>query len=138
MKSIASAAVLVIALVAANGLAPSTVAQPSAELTNSKISILYAEPKKPADPKAQDYAKQMATYQKLMALYQRLQARKLLEEFSEFLSPLRLPNALQLRTEECGVVNAFYDPGNRAIKLCYEFLANLEDGAPKETTAEGL
>ena len=62
----------------------------------------------------------------------------MLEEFSQFLAPLKLPITLRLRTQQCGEVNAFYDPADSSINLCYEFVADIEDRAPRATTPEGI
>ena len=39
---------------------------------------------------------------------------------------------------QCGEINAFYDPANSSINLCYEFVADIEDRAPRATTPEGI
>ena len=69
---------------------------------------------------------------------ERLKSRRVLEEFSQFLAPLKLPITLRLRTQQCGEVNAFYDPANSSIILCYEYVADIEDRAPRATTPEGI
>ena len=68
----------------------------------------------------------------------RLRKRQVLEELSMFLSPLRLPRVLRVRTKTCGEVNAFYDPAEWAISLCYEFYENLEAIAPQGDVAARL
>ena len=69
---------------------------------------------------------------------ERLKSRRVMEEFSQFLAPLKLPITLRLRTKQCDEVNAFYDPANSSINLCYEFVADIEDRAPRATTPEGI
>jgi len=88
------------------------------DLSNSKIEFAYFPPK-------------TVKYQETM---DRLKKRQVLEQLSQFLSPLRLPHKLFLVTIECGNNNAspHYNPGSWAILLCYEFNEILERLAPKQ------
>jgi hypothetical protein len=123
-------------------------AQPAPPLVqNPQITIEYAEPRHPIfgyildpdDPRvAKDYTRNVQLYEKLSGVRQRLMANRLLEEFSQFLAPVRLPIRLRLMTEQCNTVNAFYNPANSSVVLCYEYAADAEDHAPKATTAEGI
>jgi hypothetical protein len=63
---------------------------------------------------------------KYEALYERVKKRGVLEEISEFLSPLKLKKKLIFETSSCGVVNAFYDPADQTVHLCYEMLDWIE------------
>ena len=116
-----------VAAVAAAGL----VAQPSDSVAqtrpqelaaNTRVIIDYIDPR----------------MQRSQATLDRLRKRQVLEELSLFLSPLRLPRVLRIRTKSCGVVNAFYVPGEWAINLCYEFYENLEAIAPQGDLAARL
>ena len=78
-----------------------------------------------------------ARYPRSQATLDRLRKRQVLEELSMFLSPLRLPRVLRVRTKSCGVVNAFYDRAEWAISLCYEFYEHLEQIAPQTTSPQG-
>src|SRR5262249_29744797 len=51
-------------------------------------------------------------------LQERIKKRGLLEEISEFLSPLKLKKKLIFETVSCGTVNAFYDPKEQTVHLC--------------------
>lgn len=83
------------------------------EQTN-QISILYEEPKK-------------ADYQ---PIYDRLKQRKVLETLQQFLSPLKLPRQLTVKTAECGGDPfAPYAPG-RPVTICYEFVDLVERAQP--------
>ncbi len=62
---------------------------------------------------------------------ERLKQFRLLEQLSEFFSPVRLPYNFSLTTAECGVVNAYYSPSQRKIVLCYEFVESIERMGPK-------
>jgi len=66
---------------------------------------------------------------KYQALYERVKKRAVLEEISEFLSPLKLKKKLIFETTSCGVVNAFYDPTDQTVHLCYEMLDWIENVA---------
>jgi hypothetical protein len=83
------------------------------EQTN-QISIVYEEPKK-------------ADYR---PIYDRLKQRKVLETLQQFLSPLKLPRKLTVKTGECGG-NPFvpYTPGG-PVTICYEFVALVEQAQP--------
>jgi hypothetical protein len=66
------------------------------------------------------------------ALRDRLQQRGMLEEYSRFLSPLRLRRDYTVTTADCGRVNSDYGDdgkGNRRIRLCYEYIAMVENEA---------
>jgi putative metallopeptidase DUF4344 len=91
------------------------------DLQNSRIDFVYDEPKKSA----------------FDAIYARLKKRQVLEQLKQFLSPLRVPKKLTLRTLECGVVNAFYDPGQKSLKLCYEYFDDLENRIAKAQMPPG-
>jgi len=63
------------------------------------------------------------------ALHERIKKRGLLEEISEFLSPLKLKQTLTFQTGTCGMVNAFYDHTDQTVTLCYEMLDWIENVA---------
>ena len=105
--------------------------------TNPNIMIDYIEPRWPDDPQDKNYAKAMAAYQREVKIYQRLKKRQVLEELSAFLSPLKLPRTLRVRTKSCGVVNAFYEPPEWTVNMCYEWIDSTEQMAP-QATSEGF
>jgi hypothetical protein len=114
---------------------------------NERILIEYVEPRHPifayyTDPddpaQAEEVQTNIKTYKRYMAIMERLKSRQVMEQFSQFLAPLKLPITLRLRTMQCGEVNAFYDPADSSITLCYEFVADIEDRAPRATTPEGI
>jgi hypothetical protein len=72
------------------------------------------------------------------ATQQRLQQRKILEEFQRLLAPLHLPHHLRLQTQQCNQVNAFYNPSNRSLTLCYELVEAVEKDAPQTVTSDGF
>jgi len=116
------AAVLAIAAAGVMFRQPESAAQPRNELaTNSRVIIDYIDPR----------------LQKSQATLDRLRKREVLEELSMFLSPLRLPRLLRVRTKSCGQVNAFYVPAEWAINLCYEYYENLEAIAPQTVSPQG-
>ena len=108
-----------IVLAAAAWAAP-VAAQAPAALTGGQIRIVYGEPKNP------DHR----------LIYERLQKRRVLEDFQDFLSPLKLPQPLTIKTEACGVVNAYYSAG--AVTICYEYVAWLHQIARKVTLSNEI
>jgi len=62
--------------------------------------------------------------------------RRPLQRVREIFSPLRLPIGLTVRTKECGVSNAWYQ--RPTITLCYEYMREMEQMAPKETSEDGI
>ena len=95
-------------------------AQTPAAKTN-QIAIAYVTPKDPAH----------------RPLQQLLQQRRALETLQELLSPIRLPRQLLLKVEGCdGVSNGWYDDG--VVTVCYEYLEEIRQTAPLETTAAGI
>lgn len=76
----------------------------------------------------------------LQELYDRLKDRQFLEKIRQILSPLRLPEDLNVKTTECGVMNAWYrrDNSRPTVTICYELLKTISQSMPKETTADGI
>jgi hypothetical protein len=120
LRIIAVAAVAVAGLVAqpSDGVAQP---RPPELAANSRVIIDYIDPRLPRSESTLD----------------RLRKRQVLEELSMFLSPLRLPRVLRVRTKSCGQVNAFYTPAEWAVSLCYEYYENLEAIAPQGTSPQG-
>ena len=122
MRCLRIAAVLAVAAAGVMAQPPESAAQPRQELAaNSRVIIDYIDPRLPRS----------------QATVDRLRKRQVLEELSMFLSPLRLPRPLRVRTKSCGVVNAFYVPTEWAINLCYEYYENLEAIAPQDVSPQG-
>jgi putative metallopeptidase DUF4344 len=122
MRCMKIAAVLAVAAAGLTAQPSDSAAQPRKELAaNSRVIIDYIDPRLP----------------KSQATVDRLKKREVLEELSMFLSPLRLPRLLRVRTKSCGQVNAFYVPGEWAINLCYEYYENLEAIAPEKASPQG-
>ncbi len=119
MKNTARTLVLVsLALVPALGLA----AKPSG-LKSNRIQIAYVEPANPAHRQ----------------IYEVLKERRILERFKAYLSPLRLPVPLLLKTEGCdGEVNAWYEESEHAVTVCYEYMDEVLKNAPEVETAGGV
>jgi hypothetical protein len=89
-----------------------------------KINRFLVEYVPPTDPKHQ-------------GLYQLLKDKRSLEKLQEIFSPFRLPIDLTLRTIGCdGVSNAWYHRPD--VSVCYEYLAEIEQSMPRETTPAGV
>ena len=79
-----------------------------------QIDVAYIEPKDPA----------------YSAIYDDLKKRQILEELREFLSPVRLPNKVLVKTEQCDQSERPYQPGG-PVTICYEYIAKLAALATK-------
>jgi len=125
MRCLTIAAVLTVAATGLMVQTPESAAQPRPQelAANTRVVIDYIDP--------------MLRFPRSQATLDRLRKRQVLEELSMFLSPLRLPRVLRIRTKSCGVVNAFYDPTEWAVSLCYEFYEHLETIAPQTTSPQG-
>jgi hypothetical protein len=111
---------------------------PWAQMRNPNVRVDYIPPRAPEDPQAKDYAKKLATYQRQSEIYERVKQRQVLEELSAFLSPLQLPRTLRLRTKTCNTINAFYEPDEWTVNMCYEWMEWTEQIAPKTVSPEGF
>ncbi|MGA8050760.1 MAG: DUF4344 domain-containing metallopeptidase [Burkholderiales bacterium] len=88
-----------------------------------KVTIEYVPP---IDPKHE-------------ALYKLLKERKVLEQMQMVLSPFKLPRNITVRLKGCkGVRNAWYDDEDYSVTTCYEYLQDVMDHAPEETTPAGI
>lgn len=120
MRCLGIAGVLAVAIAAVVVQLSPGVAQTSAELAaNSHVRIDYIDPR----------------LSRSQATLDRLRKRQVLEELSMFLSPLRLPRVLRVRTMTCGQPNAYYVPREWAINLCYEYYEHMEAIAPGNAPA---
>jgi hypothetical protein len=68
--------------------------------------------------------------------YNLLKERRALERLQQLFSPVRLPAELTLKTQDCGMVNAFYK--RPTLTICYEMVNDVLKNVPKETTAAGI
>jgi hypothetical protein len=91
----------------------------------------------PANPRV-DFVYAAPTNPRLTGIYDRLKGRKVLEELQRFLAPLHLPHRLQLRTAQCNVVNAFYQPTDRSLTICYEMIEDDLLKAPATVSPDGF
>ncbi len=128
MVHIVPAAAISLALLACAGPA-SAQGQPSpaAAASGSRIRIDYEQPK----------AAELRTIQ------QALKDRYVLETLQHFLSPLRLPRDVTVRTAQCSErdgenrTNLEYQP-NRPVTICYELMAKIARIAAAHTADETL
>jgi len=86
-----------------------------------RVSVPYVLPKNPAHQK----------------IYVELKRRGSFEKLQEFLSPIRLPEKLRISLAGCdGEADAFYE--DAAISICYEYINDLWENTPDETTLDGV
>lgn len=111
-------ALITACLFAASGAMETVDAGPA---RTNRISVSYLAPKNSAH----------------QPIYQRLKEARFLERLQEFLSPVRLPRTLRIRTEGCdGDANASYE--DDAIVICYEYIDEIWKTVPTETTPAGV
>jgi hypothetical protein len=106
---------LLLELSAGAGLPEAHAAEPG------QIDIAYLPPKNPAHRPLQEL----------------LKSKRVLEKLQAILSPFRLPSRVVLKVEGCdGVANAY--SGDSAVTVCYEYLDEIWQRVPGETTPEGV
>jgi len=140
MQRLLSTAALAIAIAVATAAVPilsTAQAEPAARPRNPNIIVDYIEPRPPIDPLDKDFNRDMASYQRMLKIHERMKQRQVLEELAAFLAPLKLPRTLRVRTKTCGEVNAFYNPDEYTVNICYEWIDATETMAP-QTTSEGF
>ncbi|MFO1148280.1 MAG: DUF4344 domain-containing metallopeptidase [Alsobacter sp.] len=107
-------------------LATLTAAAPMARadnlLENSMIDLEYIPPDNP------NYAVDYAIVQRL----------RVLDQLKAFLAPLRLPRKLKVVTTQCGMTNAFYEPYQSRLVICYEWVSWIRRIAPLYTSDDGI
>jgi hypothetical protein len=84
------------------------------------IQVQYEEPTNPAHRR----------------IYDRMKKREALEQFKDFMSPLKLPRPLYVSMLSCGVPNAFYRDGK--IRYCYELVAQMESDVASTNVLPGF
>jgi hypothetical protein len=76
---------------------------------------------------------------KFEELYKLLEERQVLEDVRMVLSPFKLPRNITLRLKGCdGKRNAWYDDEDYSITVCYEYLQDVVDHAPKDVSPESV
>jgi len=93
----------------------------AASKTN-RVNIRYVPPENPAHQQ----------------IYEEVKQRGALEKLQRLLSPFRFPKTLQISLDECDEPDAFYDSDDHAITVCYEYIADLLENMPKDTTPYGI
>lgn len=94
-----------------------------ARTAENRIRVLYQPPKSA----------------EVQTIYREMRARRLLEGLRHVGSIVRLPKTLTLRLANCdGRVNAWYAPESRSVTVCYEFIQDVQDRAPEETSPSGV
>lgn len=119
MTCSARATVIALALLWPLMQAVPTKAQVAALVENSQIEPRYVRPSN-------------ARY---LAIYNRLVQRRVLEEFKQFLAPLRLPRKLVIQVDTCGAENRPYKPGGAAT-VCYELIDKIETLATQRSQGD--
>ena len=119
--TIARSTLHVVSLIGLACLALPQMSATAEEARTNRILIEYVPPTNPAH----------------QPLYDLLKQHRTLEKLQEVFSPFRLPIDLTLRTIGCdGVSNARYQRPD--VIVCYEYLNEIYQTMPKETTAGGI
>jgi hypothetical protein len=115
MKRVLALAVIGMVLITAMGATAFAASKPN------RVNIRYVPPKNPVHQR----------------IYTELKQRAALEKLQKFLSPYRLPKTLRISLAECdGEADAFYE--NAKITICYEYINELLENMPQETTPAGI
>ena len=119
--TLARSALRMVSLIGLACLALPQTSATAAEVRTNRILIEYVPPTNPAHQPLYDLLKQHRTLDKLRQVF----------------SPFRLPIDLTLRTIGCnGISNAWYHRPD--VSVCYEYLNEIYQTMPKETTAGGI
>jgi hypothetical protein len=90
-------------------------------LENSQVDVSYVAP---SDAKFQP-------------MYERLKSLRVLEEFRQFLAPLRLPRKLAIKFAQCGAATHSYVPG-QGVTICYEFIDEIGQLVPIDSDRDTM
>lgn len=72
-------------------------------------------------------------------VYRTLRRQRVLERLGDVIRLVRLPRRLTFRMKGCdGEPNAWYDPGNRSVTMCYEMVAAIVRLAPRTKSPAGV
>ncbi|PIK73170.1 hypothetical protein CS379_09915, partial [Methylobacterium frigidaeris] len=87
---------------------------------SARVSVSYVPPSDPAHRE----------------IYRIAQRQRVLERLGAIIRLVRLPHRLTFRMKGCdGEPNAWYDPGSRAVTMCYEMVAAIVNLAPRTRSA---
>lgn len=87
-----------------------------------------AQRSRPLPPRVEiEYIYEQPSDRRLMPIYDRLTDKDVFAQLDKYLSPLRLPRKVTLRTKQCGEGRIKQDYKSGAdLVLCYEYLARVE------------
>lgn len=74
------------------------------------------------------------------AVYDMLRERGMLETVQKLFSPFRLPEDLTVRTQSCGMVNAWYEREHSrpTVTICYEYVQHIMQNSAMDETPWGV
>lgn len=88
-----------------------------------------AQRSNPLPPRVEiEYTYEVPSDRRLMPIYDRLTDKDVFAQLEKYLSPLRLPRKISLRTKQCGEgrIKQNYKSGADLV-LCYEYLARVDN-----------
>jgi hypothetical protein len=76
----------------------------------------------------------------LQKIHDELKRHRGLETLQTLFSPFRLPRELTIRSQECGMVNAWYrhEDSGPAITICYEYMDHIMRNLPDKSMPSGI
>ena len=104
---------------------------PDVYVSEANTNSYAAEPAAPAGPKKADKGDFIVVHldietPRYRELDRQVKEAKLLETAADKLNQaLALPSDITLRTKDCKEINAFYDPNDRAVTMCYELMEHF-------------
>ncbi len=112
---------------------PPKQATPTPNQSNKSESNSYqnAPVSKPSNNEKNDKGDFVVQYpnlqnQRYKDLDQKIKEEKVMEDAANQLNKnLKLPTDIYLRTKDCGEVDAHYDPSDKSITVCYEFIEHF-------------
>ena len=72
-------------------------------------------------------------------IYETLKSERVLEQFQQLFTMFPMAKPFGFKLASCdGEANAWYDPDDRMITVCYEYVEEVSKFAPKKVTREGI
>jgi hypothetical protein len=107
-------------------------------VTAGHPSVQFAAPAEQANRVRIEYLP--AKKPELQKIHDELKRHRGLETLQMLFSPFRLPRELTIRSQECGIVNAWYrlEDSGPAITICYEYMDHIMRNLPDETMPSGI
>lgn len=101
-------------------------AEPGQSGARPEVTVAYVQPSDPVH----------------WPIYEALTERRVLERVRDHVNRVALPSPLSLKVSGCnGQIDAWYDPAERAVTICYEYIAYIDEirrNLPPQVAVLGL